>query len=138
MRDWRKRKHDADRFRGHYDPDPLTERYDPQPDYDPDPFIISVPTLIAFVVMGGVISGISLSLQRPQFFDHLLMMIDPALKEVAKEELEASREFWRMIFVIVLIIACVILIVMWWRYSQRKAESEKRWKRINSQRSAFL
>lgn len=95
--------------------------------YDPDPFI-GVGTIIAIVIIGGVIGGTSMAIQRPQFFDHILMMIDPSIKEMAEEELKATKEFWRLVFMIVLIIGIIAGLLLWYRYAERKKES-KRWRR---------
>lgn len=97
--------------------------------YDPDPFIISVPTMIGIAIIGAVIGGTSIAIQRPAFFDHLLMIIDPSIKELAEAELEATKEFWRMVFIIVLVIACIVGLIMWWRYSERRKHEKNRWKR---------
>ena len=130
MEERQKGKYDADRFRRDYDPAELDGYYDPDP--------------IAFTTILLVLGGLSLlttggvALTNAGFFNNLLYTINPALMDLAEEDLKVKQDFYRMVIVIGVVILAVFLIIMWWRYSQRKAESEKRWKRINSQRSAFL
>lgn len=97
--------------------------------YDPDPAIISIGTIIAITIIGAVIGGTSMAIQRPSFFDHILMIIDPSIKEMAEEELNATKEFWRMVFIVVLVIACIVGLILWWRYSERRKHEKNRWKR---------
>lgn len=97
--------------------------------YDPDPFIISTGTVIAIILIGLTVGGTSMAIQRPSFFDHILMMIDPSIKEMADEELKATKEFWRMLFIVILIVALIAGAVLWWRYSERRKHEKNRWKR---------
>ncbi len=94
-------------------------RYDPDGYYDPDP-AIGIGTIIAICILGGVIGGTSIAIQKPSFFDHLLMMIDPSIKDMAEKELEATKEFWKTVMIIVLIVAVIAGIFLWMRYSKKK------------------
>lgn len=97
--------------------------------YDPDPFVISGMLVLKVILILGAIGGASMAIQRPSFFDHILMMIDPEIKELADEELKARKEFWRMVFIIILVLACIAGLLIWWQFSERKKHEKKRWKR---------
>jgi len=100
-------------------------RYDPDGYYDPDPDPIAFTTifLVGMILAGLTTTGIAI--QNPTFFDHLLMTINPAIKEETEEERKASKEFWRNIMIICFIILCIVGLLIWYRYSSHK----KAWKR---------
>jgi len=97
--------------------------YDPNPYYDPDPIAIS--TIIGILIICGAIGGASVAIQRPAFFDHLIMLFKPDLLELAEEEAKATREFWR----IILIIALAVLLLAGLLLAYRFYEKKQKWRR---------
>ena len=113
-----------DRLRRYYDPDP--RRYH-RPYYDPDPDPFPFTIIITTLVLCGLVGGTSIAIQRPAFFDHLLMIFKPDLKDLAEKELQQTREFWRIVLIIVLVLALIAGIMIWYRYREkmkRKKEIE--------------
>jgi len=102
----------------------LPKKYDPDGYYDPDPFI-GIGTIITICIIGAVIGGTSIAIQNPSFFDHILMMIDPSIKEISEEERKAKKEFWRIVLIIVLIIAVIAGLLLLVRYSESKKRSRR-------------
>jgi len=98
--------------RTYHDPDPY--RY-----YDPDPDPIAISTIIALaIIFGGSAIGVT-ALTQPNFFNNLLFTINPSLKELAEEELQTQKEFYRMLMIVGVAILAIIGLALLWRLSEK-------------------
>lgn len=100
------------------------------PMYDPDPDPIGV-IAIAILAVIGVTGGALFT--NPNIVNNFMMMLDPSLKELEKERLEAQQEMVRTIGIVLALIAIVIVIYIFWRWSAQKKEAKARI-RLNSKR----
>jgi len=98
------------------------------PDPDPDPIgVIAIAILAVIGVTGGAL------FTNPNLVNNFMMMLDPSLKELEKERLEAQQEMVRTIGIVMALIAIVVVIYIFWRWSAQKKEAKTRI-RLNSKR----
>ena len=117
----------------YFDPDPRRYRsYELDGFYDPDPDPFPFTLIITTLALCGLIGGTSIAIQRPAFFDHLLMIFKPDLKELAEKELKQTREFWRIVLIIVLVLALIAGIMIWYRYNERMKRKKETGALINA------
>ena len=103
---------------------PRRQSYDPgyRGYYDPDPALISIGTIIGIIIIGGVISGTSIAIQNPTFFDRIISMLNPKYAQMAEEDRKKEQEFWRIVLIIVLVVCAVIAlyVISKWTKGRRR------------------
>ena len=104
----------------------IAPMYDPDP--DPDPIgVIAIAILAVIGVTGGAL------FTNPNLVNNFMMMIDPSLKELEEDRLEAQKEMVKTIGIVLALIAIVVVIYIFWRWNTQKKEAKARIK-LNSKR----
>jgi len=108
------------------------------PYYDPDPDPIAFTTIIIAGILLGGLTTAGLSITNPAFFTQLLVTINPKIQELAEEQAEAQKEFWRMVVIIAFIILAIVGLLIFYRYWSHKKDREKAYKRYRNARNRTL
>jgi len=96
----------------------VSPRYDPDP--DPDPIAI-IP--IAILAIIGVVGGTVLT--NPNILNNILMMIDPKLKDIEEERIEAMKHVATAVAIVMVIVALLVLAYIFWRWNTQKKEAKR-------------
>lgn len=105
-------------------------------DPDPDPFAFTT-IILAGIILGGLTTA-GLSITNPSFFTQLLVTLNPSIAELAEEQAEAQREFWRMVVIIIFLILCIVGLLFAYRYYAKRKEQKKAIKRYRNYRNKTL
>jgi len=94
----------------------MTRRYTV---YDPDPSPFPWAIIIALMLItGGIVAW-----TNPNFFNGLLIMLNPEYQKLAEEQQRTQKEFYRMIIALCILFGVIFLVAFLWSRKKEKRVS---------------
>lgn len=106
--------------------------FDPDPSPDPSPSII----VIALCAIGVALAGSTIV--SPNLWTNFMIMLKPELKELEEERLKAQEKMMNTLIIVMGIVALIVLVYVFWKWSVKKKERKKAVRSYNKLRRMML